>query len=98
MTDAASETLKATGDAKVVAQAGKEGESTTRAIEGQAKAEQATRSQQEVMADFIAVEEQALDDQALPMSRRQQVLRYFSGIRAQFEKDDGAGGGKAKGN
>ncbi len=98
MTDAASETLKATGDAKVVAQAGKEGESTTRAIEGQAKAEQATRSQQEVMADFIAVEEQALDDQALPMSRRQQVLRYFSGIRAQFEKDDGAGGGKARGN
>ncbi len=98
MNDAPSETLKATGDAKVVAQAGKEGESTTRAIEGQAKAEQATRSRQEVMADFIAVEEQALDDQALPMSRRQQVLRYFSGIRAQFENNEASGKGKPQGN
>lgn len=98
MNDAPSETLKATGDAKVVAQAGKEGESTTRAIEGQAKAEQATRSRQEVMADFIAVEEQALDDQALPMSRRQQVLRYFSGIRAQFESNEASGNGKPQGN
>ena len=98
MNDAPSETLKATGDAKVVAQAGKEGESTTRAIEGQAKAEQATRSRQEVMVDFIAVEEQALDDQALPMSRRQQVLRYFSGIRAQFESNEASGNGKPQGN
>lgn len=98
LVDATSETLKASSDAKVVAQAGKDGESTTRAVEGQAKAEQATRSQQEIMADFIAVEEQALDDQALPMSRRQQVLRYFSGIRAQFEQNEGTGGGKGKGN
>ncbi len=88
MVDAASEALKAASDARVLAQAGKDGESTIRAIEGQARAEQASRTRQEVVADFIAVEEQALDDQALPLSRRQQVLKYFSGIRAQFEKED----------
>lgn len=88
MAEAASETFKAKSDAEVLAQAGKDGESTVRAIEGQARAEEATRTRQEVMADFIAVEEQALDDQALPLSRRQQVLKYFSGIRAQFEKGD----------
>ncbi|MBL9158504.1 MAG: hypothetical protein JNJ70_13585 [Verrucomicrobiales bacterium] len=88
MVDAASELLKAKSDSEVIAAAGKEGESTVRAVEGQARAEQATRSRQEVMADFIAVEEQALDEQSLPLSRRQQVLRYFSALRAQFEKAD----------
>jgi len=86
LVDAPSETIKAKGDAEVVAQTGKEGDSTVRAVEGEAKAEEATRTRQEVIADFIAVEEQALDDQALPMSRRQHVLRYFSAIREQFEK------------
>ena len=60
-----------------------------KSIEGEARAEEAERSRQEVIADFIAVEEQALDDQALPLSRRQHVLRYFSAIRRQFEKESG---------
>lgn len=98
MTEAPSQTLKAMGDAKVVAQAGTEGESTTRAVDGKARSEAATRSRQEVMADFIAVEEQALDDQVLPLSRRQQVLRYFSGIRAQFEHKEDSSDGKGSGN
>jgi hypothetical protein len=63
-------------------------EQAIRSVEGEARAEQATRTRQEVMADFIAVEEQALDEQSLPLSRRQQVLRYFSALRAQFEKAD----------
>ena len=88
LVDTPSDPLKATGDAEVLAQAGKEGDSTVRSVEGEARAEQATRSRQEVMADFIAVEEQALDEQSLPLSRRQQVLRYFSALRAQFEKAD----------
>lgn len=87
--EAAAEALKATGDAQVAARAGTEGESTMKSIEGEARAEEAARSRQEVIADFIAVEEQALDDQALPLSRRQHVLRYFSAIRRQFEKDNG---------
>lgn len=89
MAGTASDLLKASGDAKVAARAGREGESSVRAVEGQAKAEPAKRSRQEVVSEFIAVEEQALDDQALPLSRRQQVLRYFSGIRAQFETGEG---------
>lgn len=87
--EAAAEALKATGDAQVAARAGTEGESTMKSIEGEARAEEAARTRQEVIADFIAVEEQALDDQALPLSRRQHVLRYFSAIRRQFEKDSG---------
>lgn len=88
LVEEASETIKAAGDAEVVALAGEDGESTMRAVEGQAKPERATRSRQEVVADFLAVEEQALDEQSLPLSRRQHVLRYFSGIREQFEKAD----------
>lgn len=88
--DQKSEALKATGESKVVAEAGRDGESTIRSVEGEAKQEDATRSRQEVIADFIAVEEQALDDQALPLSRRQHVLRYFSAIREQFEKAEAA--------
>lgn len=87
--EAAAEALKATGDAQVAARAGTEGESTMKSIEGEARAEEAARSRQEIIADFIAVEEQALDDQALPLSRRQHVLRYFSAIRRQFEKESG---------
>lgn len=85
--EAAAEALKATGDAQVTARAGTEGESTMKSIEGEVRTEQAARTRQEVIADFIAVEEQALDDQSLPLSRRQHVLRYFSAIRRQFEKD-----------
>lgn len=88
MEDAKSDLLKAKSDSEVVATAGKEGDSTVRSVEGEARAEQVTRTRQEVMADFIAVEEQALDEQSLPLSRRQQVLRYFSALRAQFEKSD----------
>lgn len=78
--------LTATADSRVAALAGAEGESTMKAIKGDARAEKAARSRQEVIADFIAVEEQALDDQSLPLSRRQHVLRYFSAVREQFEK------------
>lgn len=85
--EATSGALEATGDSQVVARAGNEGESTRTSVEGGARKEEANRSRQEVIADFIAVEEQALDDQTLPLARRQHVLRYFSAIRRQFEKD-----------
>lgn len=88
LVEEASETLKASGDAKVVARAGGEGDSSFRSVEGEVKAEEASRARQSVVADFLAVEEQALDEQSLPLSRRQHVLRYFSAIRAQFEKSE----------
>lgn len=85
LVDEASETLNATEDAQVVAQTNKSGDSAVRSIEGQARQEKSDRSLQEVITEFIAVEEDALDEQSLPMSRKQHVLRYFSGIRQQFE-------------
>jgi len=85
--ETAAEALKATGDSRVAARAGAEGESVLKSIEGEARTEKAARTRREIATDFIAVEEQALDDQALPLSRRQHVLRYFSAIRRQFEKD-----------
>lgn len=83
-----SDSMKASSESTVFAQAGKEGESTMRAVEGKKRQENAKRSRQDVVADFLEVQEQALDDQTLPLSRREQVLRYFSGVRAQFEKAD----------
>ncbi len=80
-----SERLEAGADAKVVAQSLSTGDSTIRSIEGEARAEAAGRDRQEIISDFISVEEQALDEQSLPFSRKQHVLRYFSAIRDQFE-------------
>lgn len=80
------EALQASGDVKVVARQGEEGDSSVRAVEGEVKAETATRSRQDIVAEFIAVEEQALDEEALPLSRRRHVLRYFTAVREQLEK------------
>ncbi len=84
--DSESDDLAAAKDSEVVAQINDDGDSTVRAVEGQARPEKANRSRQEIMADFIAAEEQALDGQALPLSRREHVIRYFSEIRRQFEE------------
>jgi len=88
MIDSESEALTAAKDSEVVAQINDDGDSTVRAVEGQARPENANRSRQEIMADFIAAEEQALDGQALPLSRREHVIRYFSEIRRQFEEPE----------
>ncbi len=87
MVENKTDTLKPTKDSKVVTQISKTGESTTRAVEGKIRSEAAERSRQDIMKEFIAVEEQALDGKTLPMSRRAHVLRYFSEIRNQFEKE-----------
>lgn len=90
LVDNETDAIKAAKDAQVFADVGKEGDSTFRAIEGEARAEKAQRSRQEVMTEFLAVEEQALDGQAIPLSRKQHVLRYFSAIRKQFEDSETA--------
>lgn len=72
-------------DAEVVALRGSNGESQMRSVEGTARAEGAQRSRQDIVKEFLAVEEQSLDDAHLPLTRRQHVIRYFSEIRRQFE-------------
>ena len=64
------------------------GESEFRAVEGQSgRTETATRSRREIANSFIDVEESALDEKSLPITRRNQVLRYFSEIRRQLEEE-----------
>jgi hypothetical protein len=82
------EAMKATKSAQVVAQTNADGDSTVKAIQGQERTEQAQREGQQIVKDFIAVEEEAIDEQALPASRRDHVLRYFTALRESFEKSE----------
>jgi hypothetical protein len=64
-----------------------EGVSAVRTIEGQAHQEQTVRHSQSTVFEAIAAEEGALEDAALPPSRREQVRRYFNELRERFEKE-----------
>ncbi|MHA3774367.1 hypothetical protein ACXR0O_22810 [Verrucomicrobiota bacterium sgz303538] len=64
---------------------GAEGPSEVRAITGEPHREQAARSRQELAAEFLKTEEAALSEESLPLSRREQVLRYFTAIRQHLE-------------
>lgn len=76
-----------TGNSSVVnAQSNTEGQSSVRAIEGAARHENANRSATQTAVEFIQAEEEALDDAALPPSRRAQVRRYFNELRRRFEQ------------
>ncbi len=72
---------------EVNAQRNAEGESTVRSIKGGVHNEQAKRSAQATALDAIKVEENALDDAALPAARREQVRRYFTELRKRFERE-----------
>ena len=75
------------GNASTVnAQRGNEGQSSFRSVEGGTKKETASRSPTAAALDAIQAEEEALDEQALPPSRRDQVRRYFTELRKRFEK------------
>ncbi len=88
LVDTESAIHEAGNDSQVVAQINDDGESTFRAVDGEIRQEEVTRSRRDIAAEFIAVEEQALDGKSLPLSRRQHVVRYFSAIRQQFEKEE----------
>ena len=88
LVDTESAIHEAGSDSEVVAQINDDGESTFRAIDGEIRQEEVTRSRRDIAAEFIAVEEQALDGKSLPLSRRQHVVRYFSAIRQQFEREE----------
>lgn len=86
--NAPTNTGKAGLQATVDAQRNADGASSVRAVEGQARAEAASRGAQATTLEAIAAEENALDDQALPPARREQVRRYFTELRKRFEKDN----------
>jgi len=98
--DAGSATMEMFEDKSQIAKAGKEsrvntllneGDSEFRTVEGgKAQAEQSRLSRKEILKNFIDVEAEALDEQPLPLTRRNQVLRYFSEIRRQLEEPETA--------
>lgn len=89
MNNNTTEAMRAAKDGMVDAQVNEDGESVVRTVQGGAHREGAQRGKQEQATNFIAVEEEALDEQALPASRKAQVLRYFTALREQFETEDG---------
>lgn len=89
MYDQLSEITKADKESLISTQLN-DGDSEFRSVEGGAlKSEQAKLSRKEIVKNFIDVEEEALDEQTLPLTRRNQVLRYFSEIRRQLEEPEG---------
>ena len=81
-----SEIAKAQRESRVAAALNKEGDSQFRSVDGKgSRTEKARRGRKEIVTDFIDVEEAALEERTLPLSRRRQVLRYFSEIRRQLE-------------
>lgn len=77
------------GSSVVNAQQNNDGQSSVRAVEGGTRQESATRTASQTAVEFIEAEEEALDDAALPPSRREQVRRYFNELRHRFESDEG---------
>lgn len=77
---------KSANQAVVAAQQNNEGQSSVRSVEGAARKESASRGAAEIAVETIAAEEEALDESALPPSRREQVRRYFTELRKRFEK------------
>ena len=57
-----------------------------RAVEGGAHAEAAELESKAVAVEFIKVQEEALNEADLPMSRRQHVRRYFHLLRERLEE------------
>ena len=64
---------------------GAEGPSETHAVAGQSHREEAARSKKQIAIEFLKAEEAALAEEPLPLSRRAQVLRYFTALRQQLE-------------
>ena len=77
--------LDATQTGVVAPAPGAEGPSETHAVAGQSHREQAARSRTEIAKEFLKAEEAALADEPLPLSRRAQVLLYFTALRQQLE-------------
>ncbi|MEM7145707.1 MAG: hypothetical protein AAF591_11275 [Verrucomicrobiota bacterium] len=89
MEGAETKAMKSTQSGLVDAQVNRDGESSVRAIEGGQRREEADRETAEQIVEFLQVEEEALDGQPLPASRREHILRYFTALRERFEESEG---------
>lgn len=78
--------LAATQTGAVAPTPGAEGPSERRAVAGVSHREAPARSRQQIASDFLKAEEAALAEEPLPASRREQILRYFTAIRQQLER------------
>jgi hypothetical protein len=83
---AASSPTKASTTSVVNAPLGREGASSTRRLEGVSHEDESTRASTAVALAFVSAQEEALDAEPLPLSRREEVLRYFTGLRKQLEE------------
>ena len=71
----------------VTGQMNADGESMRYAVDGGGNEEKAERSGGDIAIEFIKVEEEALAGEHLPLTRREQVIRYFSALR-RYMKDE----------
>jgi hypothetical protein len=62
---------------------GKDGETEVRVLDGRMHREDTARATREVVMKQIRAAEEALDEEPLPLTRRDQVLRYFTALRRQ---------------
>jgi hypothetical protein len=76
--------LAATGTGVVDAQVSGAGPSRVREVMRGPHREGTSRSAQDLAIEFLKIEEEALAEEPLPLSRRQQVLRYFTALRRQL--------------
>jgi hypothetical protein len=74
----------ATQTGMVNAQISGEGPSAVRNTTGQMQREETARETRRLAEKFIKTEEAALADEPIPLSRREQVLRYFTALRKQL--------------
>ncbi|MBN2714009.1 MAG: hypothetical protein JXR97_16440 [Planctomycetes bacterium] len=66
-----------------------EGPAMVRTVEGGKHEEDSVRGSNTLTANFINAEEEALSDEQLPLSRREQVLKYFGALRKQVTDEQG---------
>ena len=89
MAPAPSKTLASARDDRVETKRGTEGDSETRSVQSnKVREEAATLATRAASGDFRSVEESAMDEQALPPGRRDQVRRYFNALRDRFEEEE----------
>lgn len=80
--------LKAAGTKVVNADPSGNGDSEMRQVQGQEHREESLRKSRELALKFIAAQEEALDDEHLPITRHEQIIRYFRSLRKQIEQSD----------
>jgi hypothetical protein len=51
------------------------------------RSEATARAKRDIAIEFLKVQEEALASEPLPLSRREHVLRYFTALRKQLEKE-----------